>query len=141
MARTGGCLCGDIGIEISDAPRLVEFCHCESCRRSVGAPVMAWAGVAPEAFDLVRGTLRRYASSPGVERTFCGRCGTSMTQFAAVFPELIYVSLAALHDADSISPEIHIWRSERLPWFETADDLPRYLRFKADGVTEAPREK
>ena len=141
MAWTGSCLCGDIGIEVSAAPGLVEFCHCESCRRSVGAPVMAWAGLAPEAFEIVRGTLGRYESSPGVERTFCGRCGTSMTQFAAVFPDLIYVSLAALHDADSISPEVHIWRSERVPWLETADDLPRYLRFKADGVTEAPRGK
>jgi len=33
-----------------------------------------------------------------------------------------------------MAPEIHIWMSDRLAWFETADELPRYRRFRADGA-------
>ena len=136
MKRQGSCLCGDIRFEVSADLQLIEYCHCESCRRAVGAPVMAWAGVSPHSFEIVEGKLRRYVSSPGVERTFCGRCGASMTQLAEEFPDLIYVSISAFDDATSIVPEIHIWRSERLPWFDTSDDSPRYLRFKNEGLLE-----
>ena len=30
--QTGGCLCGKIRYEISDAPRLVYTCHCTECQ-------------------------------------------------------------------------------------------------------------
>ncbi len=136
MYRKGSCLCGAIRFEVMADLQLVEYCHCKTCRRAVGAPVMAWAGVSPHSFEIVEGKLGRYASSPGVERTFCGRCGSSLTLFAEAFPELIFISISALDDADSIAPEIHIWRSERLPWFETSDDSPRYLGFKYEGLLE-----
>ena len=133
---TGGCLCGDIRFKLLEAPRLLEYCHCKSCRKAVGAPVMAWAGVAKEQFEITQGNPECYVSSLGVERTFCKRCGTSLTQFADEFPEEIYVSISILDDPNVMAPEIHIWRSDRIPWFETTDDFPRYLQFKADGKLE-----
>ena len=132
----GGCLCQDIRFKISATPRLTEYCHCKSCRKAVGAPVMAWAGAALGHFEFIDGNPGRYASSPGVERTFCKRCGTSLTIFAEEFPEEIYVSISALDDPTAMAPNIHIWRLDRLPWFETADDFPRYLQFKSDGILE-----
>ena len=132
----GGCLCGDIRFKISGTPHLVEYCHCKSCRKAVGAPVMAWAGVAIKQFEIIDGNPKCYASSPGVERTFCKRCGTSITIFANEFPEEIYVSISVLDDPTVIAPTVHIWRSDRLSWFETTDDLPRYLQFKSDGILE-----
>lgn len=132
----GGCLCGDIRFKFSETPRLVEYCHCNSCRKAVGAPVMAWAGVGLEQFKITKGSPGRYTSSPGVERTFCQRCGTSLTQFAEEFPEEIYVAISVLDDPETMAPDVHIWRLDRLPWFETADDFPRYQRFKSDGILE-----
>ena len=46
----------------------------------------------------------------------------------------VYVSVCALDDPEALAPEIHIWTSDRLAWFETADELPRYRRFRADGA-------
>lgn len=135
--RTGGCLCGDIRFRVRGRPGLVEYCHCGRCRKGSGAPVMAWAGVLRRDFEWTRGTPRIFASSEGVERGFCGRCGTTLSHASAAFPEEMYVSVAALDDAPSLPPEVHIWRCERLPWFDTADSLPRYLRFKADGLQES----
>ena len=133
---TGGCLCGDIRFKLSETPRLIEYCHCESCRKAVGAPVMAWAGVALEQFEILDGNPGRYSSSQSVERTFCKRCGTSLTIFIEEFPEEVYVSICALDDPTAMPPGVHIWRADRLPWFETADDLPRFLQFKSDGKLE-----
>ncbi len=133
-------MCGAIRVKISEAPHWVEYCHCNSCRKAVGAPVMAWAGVALKHFEVIQGSPGRYVSSPGVERTFCRRCGTSMTQFSEEFPQEIFVSLSALDDPTAMAPEMHIWRSDRLPWFDTTDDLPRYRQFKSDGILDEPGE-
>ncbi len=97
---------------------------------------MALAGAALEDFEISKGEPVRYQSSPGVERTFCGTCGTSLTLFATTFPDEIYVSVSVFDDPAVIEPDVHIWRSEKLPWFETTDDLPRSTQFKYQGVLE-----
>ena len=136
LSTTGTCRCGDIRFEVSAAPVLIEYCHCRSCRHSAGAPLMAWAGFRRGDFSFTRGAPTTHESSPGVGRTFCGRCGSSLTLTDERFPAEVYVALAAFDDAQAPSPEIHIWRSQRLPWLETTDALPRYLRFRADGALE-----
>ena len=134
--RRGRCRCGDVRFQVTGQPYLVEYCHCRSCRHTVGAPLMAWAGFKRDAFALTGGRPRAYQSSPGVVRSFCGRCGSSLTLADERFPEEIYLALAAFDDTEAPPPEIHIWRSERLPWLETTDDLPRYVQFKSDGLRE-----
>ena len=134
---TGHCQCGAIRFRVSGEPVLTEFCHCPSCRRASGAPLMAWAAYDRAGFVLTEGKPVDYASSPGVTRTFCGRCGTSLTLADERFPE-IYVAIASFDEPEAIMPEFHIWRAHRLSWVETSDDLPRYLRFKHQGELEAP---
>jgi hypothetical protein len=134
--REGRCMCGDIRFEILGDPYLVEFCHCTSCRKSVGAPVMAWVGISRAYFRFVHGTPKSYLSSPGVERGFCGNCGTSISITSTAYPDEVYVSDAAIDDASSFPPEVHIWRSQSLPWLEINESLPRYLKFKSDGEME-----
>ena len=133
---TGGCMCGAIRYRIATASVMVEICHCGSCRRASGAPLMAWAAYPGEGFALTSGKPVAYASSPGVVRTFCGKCGTSLTLKDERFGE-IYVALASFDAPERVVPEFHIWRSERLPWLETTDRWPRYLRFKFQGELEA----
>ena len=81
---------------------------------------------------MARRMNRRSLEKPGVVRGF----SKAMTQFAKEFPEEIYVSVSVLDDPTAIVPNVHIWRSDRLPWFETTDDFPRYLQFKSDGILE-----
>jgi hypothetical protein len=69
-------------------------------------------------------------------RTFCGRCGTSLTLADDRFPDEIYVSVASLDNAEALPPEFHIWRAHRLSWLEISDHLPRYVEFRADGIME-----
>src|SRR5262249_53077551 len=40
---TGGCFCGAVRYEARGRPREVSHCHCPSCRRCAGAPVVTWA--------------------------------------------------------------------------------------------------
>ncbi len=97
---------------------------------------MAWAAFRRSEFAFTAGRSTAYVSSPGLVRTFCGRCGTSLTLADDRFQDEIYVSLGSLDDAEGLPPEFHIWRSHRLSWLETSDGLPRYVQFRADGVVE-----
>src|SRR5262245_3023838 len=74
--HTGRCLCGEVRYEVSGPLRDVINCHCTMCRR-VG--FVANVGVARSAFTLLADrTLRSYASSPAVNRFFCGTCGAQI---------------------------------------------------------------
>ena len=63
---TGHCACGALRYRVSEAPVLVEYCHCESCRRAVGAPLMAWAAFRRGAFEWLDGEATQEAE----ENTF-----------------------------------------------------------------------
>ncbi len=101
---TGGCMCGTVRYEAKGQPVLVEFCHCRSCRHAVGAPLMAWAAFRRSEFAITAGNPTAYESSPGMVRTFCGRCGTSLTGLDARVPDEIYVSLGSFDDAEELPP-------------------------------------
>jgi hypothetical protein len=42
---TGGCFCGDIRYAVTGSPFHPTNCHCSICRRTTGAPFVAWFSV------------------------------------------------------------------------------------------------
>ena len=132
----GSCLCGAIRISLSAPVKFTEICHCGSCRRAAGAPLMVWACVPRAGVEIEGEALRCFDSSPEVERTFCGNCGSSLTLWDRSEVDDLYIAVGILEDAEDCAPDFHIWRSERLSWLETTDALPRYLRFKRDSLLE-----
>jgi hypothetical protein len=123
---TGGCLCGAVRFRATGAAIATTLCHCSLCRRAAGAPLTAWAMFPRDAVVLERGDLTLYASSPGVERGFCGRCGTTLSFGADFLPGLIDLTIASFDEPARVPPQFHMWESERIPWLAIGDDLPRY---------------
>jgi len=123
---TGGCLCGAVRYRITAAPVEVLYCHCGMCRRAQGAPVVAWLTVPIGAFEVTQGALKAYRSSQRAFRRFCGDCGTPLNWVAADAPRYIDVSIASLDTPEAYGPTLHLWAASRIPWFDTADRLPRY---------------
>jgi hypothetical protein len=97
---------------------------------------MAWAAFAGDGFEFTSASPGQYKSSDTVVRTFCDACGASLTLADERFDAEVYVAITSLDDPESTAPDFHIWRSHRLSWLETADDLPRYMQFRADGIKE-----
>jgi hypothetical protein len=122
----GGCLCGAVRYAVHGEPIAVALCHCGMCRRAAGAPVVAWALFPLESLEYTAGKPATYASSPGVGRSFCASCGTSLGFTADYIPGLVDVTVASLDDPAALPPQIHIWEGKRLPWLHLSDDLPRY---------------
>lgn len=72
----GSCLCGDVRFTVSGDEFDPAACHCSQCRKWSGH-VWAAALVKEEGIE-ISGPVAWYASSPGVRRGFCPRCGSSL---------------------------------------------------------------
>jgi len=128
---TGRCLCGDIRYEYRGTPVKILHCHCESCRRHASSPITTFVCVTRDSLRYTRGEPARYQSSPGVTRTHCGRCGAPMTYESDRNRNQVDLYVGTLDDPATAAPVYHAHVAEQLPWFETADMLPRYWRGKA----------
>lgn len=134
---TGGCMCKAVRYEVTGEPFLVSHCHCLSCRRHNGAPVVTLGGF-KKAQVRFKGEERRiYESSPGVGRAFCGNCGTPLTwegdSGIEELGDIIELHLSTFDDPELLVPTGHAFYPERISWFDTADTLPRFEGFVDDG--------
>lgn len=125
----GGCLCGAVRFLVA-AGAVAEsgYCHCRTCQRQSGAPVVAWFAVAPSRFRYVKGAPATYRASPRAAREFCGACGTYLVFREDDAAATLSVNTATLDDPALAPPEFHIYCESRIAWFDTSDGLPRHAR-------------
>jgi hypothetical protein len=128
----GGCMCGAVRYEATGAPFLVSHCHCLSCRKHNGGPVVTLAGYKKGQVRFEGEERGIYESSPGVGRAFCGKCGTPLTWEGDGGEELgpiVEFHLSTFDDPEALVPTGHAFYPERVSWFDVADSLPRYEGF------------
>ncbi|MBY0276338.1 GFA family protein [Candidatus Binatia bacterium] len=121
------CLCGDVVWEGSGPGELVHHCHCGICRKISGTAFTTMGGVPASSFRFVRGGdgIRRFRSSPGSERCFCGRCGSTVPGEA--FGDTVFVPFGNVEGDPGGRPVAHIFVASKAPWYELPDDgLPRF---------------
>ena len=124
----GSCLCKRVRFEIHGKPGRASHCHCSMCRKATGAVFGTYADVRIENLKIVSGAelIMRYRSSPGVERTFCARCGSTLQYISEKNPGVVEVALGTLDDDPGIRVPQHIFVASKAPWFEITDGLPQY---------------
>ncbi|MEM9497000.1 MAG: GFA family protein [Pseudomonadota bacterium] len=138
---TGHCFCGECRWAAQLPMLWAALCHCEDCRRAASSDYVSWFGVRRETVTW-HGPRVTYASSPGVRRSFCATCGAPMSFETDVFPDETHLYAATLDDPTLYEPQAHIFWSERLPWVQVRDDLPRHekgLQVAAQNGTELLR--
>lgn len=124
---TGRCLCGDIGYTL-DGPFLsMLHCHCSMCRKHHGSAFQTEVAAPASAFRWQQGVdgLASYTSSPGFERTFCPRCGSTMPP-SEEGGDVIFVPAGNLEEDPQIAPRMHIFAGSKAPWYTITDDLPQH---------------
>ena len=72
------------------------------------------------------GRPARFRSSPNVIRTFCNRCGTSLTYQRETEPDTVDVTTATLDRPDDFAPTREIWIAHKLAWEALNETLPQY---------------
>lgn len=124
----GSCLCGKVRYEVSSALSRISHCHCSMCRKVHGAAFGTYATVEPGGFRWAQGQehVRSYRSSPGIARTFCGECGSTLQFVVDGHPPKIDITLGTLDGDPGVRPAYHIFVGSKAPWFEITDRLPQY---------------
>jgi hypothetical protein len=127
---TGGCHCGAIRYSLEGEPKHSSVCHCESCRRTTGGLMTAWLGYPNEALRVEQGEPAFYSSSAGVERRFCGACGTSLFyNNEPAMPGVVDILTATLDVPQAFPPALHVQMADALPWEAGLAALPKFRRF------------
>ena len=124
LEHRGRCLCGDITFVARGAPIWVVHCHCRSCRLNTGSAMATFVGYRTEQVAFA-GDRSSFASSPGVSRCFCARCGTPVSFEAEHYPGEIHLYIGAFDDPESLPARGHVHYDEHIHWLEIADELPR----------------
>ena len=133
MNWTGGCLCGDVRFRATKDPDGARHCHCTLCRRQTGAAFITGVRFAGESFEWTKGKPAYFRDSMEVDRSFCARCGSSMT-WEPPGRDDITVWAGSLDRAEDVHPISHWCTSTMLPWLKLDDGLPQYL----EGTTGIP---
>jgi len=127
-AVTGRCFCGEVRVSVSGPESFACFCHCESCQRATGAPVVAWATYTRDSFSVTAGEMHWHHSSSGVTRGICSNCGTSLTYENEKRHGEIDVTVNCLDDPTAPTLKAHIWTEDKQPWLRLDDGLPVYTK-------------
>lgn len=98
VKSNGSCLCGAVIINTNDLSTSVGACHCGSCRKWGGGPLMAvdcGTGVTFEGED----DITVFNSSEWAERGFCKQCGSHL--FYRLKESNQYIMPAGLFNTDT----------------------------------------
>ncbi|MDP7391688.1 MAG: GFA family protein [Alphaproteobacteria bacterium] len=136
-SRAGGCLCGAVRYAAEGKPLWVAHCHCRSCRRQSGAPVVTWAGYRPANVAWSSGPPDTFNSAEDVTRRFCGACGTPLSYEGTRWPDELHILVATLDDPESLTPTAHVFWSEHLSWLEIDDGLKKFETIGSSPVSNS----
>lgn len=119
----GRCLCGAIAFEVHGPITACVNCHCDSCRRQCSAPMTTYLGVKDGDWSWISSPPKVFESSPLVERTFCGDCGSPISFRSEAMSDVMHFYVASMEEPEAFQPTLHVAHEEKLPWLEFADNL------------------
>jgi hypothetical protein len=67
-------------------------------------------------------------SSQFAERSFYPSCGSKLGMREEVLGDRVQVCIGSLDEPGRVQIQDRVWTSSRVSWFDTNDDLPRFLK-------------
>jgi hypothetical protein len=82
----------------------------------------------PDKFKVTGGEIALCATSPGVERGFCGKCGTSLT-YAGEGWDTIAITTTTLDEPSIAKPTRNVYLDHQQPWVALDESLKQSRKF------------
>ncbi len=126
ISHRGHCRCEGVVILANCEPEITVFCHCDDCRRSSGAPVLAAVSFEKAHIEWqASSTLAKYVNG-SCTRLFCNQCGSPIAQEHESAPTRTYFNTAFMDEPERYPPTAHSYAPEQLAWLELNDTLTRH---------------
>jgi len=123
LPQTGGCQCGKIRYEITEAPQLVYTCHCRDCQRITGSAFSLGVALRQAAFCITAGEPRAIQRMPDSGRLntrfVCPDCACWV--YSLPRGGVVRVRAGTLDDTSWLQPTRHIWTRSKQPWTTFAE--------------------
>ena len=131
-AFTGGCACGAVRYESSEAAVAMVNCHCRDCQRAGGSAYSPTVVIRSTALRFTAGEPRYYGvaadSGSAVRRAFCGACGAPILATTSMRPDVVAIRAGSLDDPSWFRPTADVWTASAQPWDVMSGDLERFPR-------------
>jgi len=116
---TGQCACGAICYGCEADPFMMFNCHCRDCQRASGTAYAAIL-IVPKAAVRMTGEPRYHKvvgnAGSGIERGFCGSCGSHLLLRLDRFPQVLGLQAGNLNDPSLYRPSKDVFTSSAQPW-------------------------
>ena len=130
-ALEGGCACGAVRYRLTSEPLFVHCCHCSRCQRQTGSAFAINVLIETDRVEL----LGREPAAVPVPRASkkqriwrCPECQIAVySQYTS--PRIRFVRAGTLDDPSSVSPDVHIFTSTKLPWVELPEGVPAFRSY------------
>lgn len=118
MARyTGGCLCGALRYEATDAPTMMGHCYCGDCRKASGfIPFMGFSRDAVKFSGRILQHRSKAASGGDAVRNSCAVCGGLVFGGEVDISDSFTIYAGSLDDPSAFVPRIAIFTRDRPAW-------------------------
>ena len=129
LPLTGGCGCGAVRFEITAPLVAAAYCHCTRCQRRTGTAAASSARLESGSLRITEGEehLRAWSPGTGLEKAFCGECGSAVFARNPATGEIAVVRLGAIDGDPGVRPSARQFVAYAAPWEPIPDDgLPRY---------------
>ena len=125
--RKSGCICGAVEVELSGEPPVQAYCHCESCRGWLGAPIHAATLWPAASVRVVKGAekIGIFKKTEASHRQFCKSCGSPvLVGHPAIGMTDVPVGTIA---GFAYKPTLHVHYGEKV--LAVSDGLPKFKDF------------
>ena len=116
----GACSCGHVRYRIEAPPIIVHCCHCRWCQRETGSAFVVNALVEADRVSLLQGEVTLVhtpsASGRGQRIARCPHCHVALwSHYPGGGDAIRFIRAGTLDAPGSITPDVHIHTSTRLP--------------------------
>jgi hypothetical protein len=127
---TGGCACGSIRYEASEAPILQIQCYCRDCQKASGSAFAEVVLVAADQLAL-SGTEPKYYSAKAdsgrtMNRGFCGDCGSPVLIRRPETPQIAFIQAGSLDDPSTFAPSVVVFTSRAPSTAQIPTGIPAF---------------
>jgi hypothetical protein len=136
LPLTGGCLCGGVRFEVTEAPLSANYCHCTRCQRRTGSAASAQARIAPGSLRLLSGEelLGAFEPADGFAKVFCTSCGSALWSRDPDTGEPAGVRMGAFDQDPGVRPSSRQFVDYAAAWEPIPDDgLARFPERRPPG--------
>jgi len=136
LPQTGGCQCGKIRYEVTEAPQLVYTCHCTDCQRMTSSSFSIGLVIADRAFRLTASEPRpveRSTDSGRIStRWVCPECGSWISSAPRPGSAVRTVRGGTLDAPSWLRPTVNLWTRSKQAWITLPDGGQSFATQPAD---------